>query len=50
MVLVVPADHADDVCQRLTGLGERAYTIGQIERKDPEEPALLLDPGFRPPT
>ena len=50
MVLVVPENHAADVCQRLTGLGERAYTIGQIERKDPEEPALLLDTGFRPPT
>jgi len=50
MVMVVPENHAADVCQRLEGLGERAYTIGQIERKSPDEPALLLDSGFRPPT
>ncbi len=45
MVLIVPRDQADDIRQRLEGLGERAYPIGEIERKDPDDPALLLDPG-----
>ena len=46
MVLVVPAEHSSDIILRLEGLGERAYAIGAVERKTPEEEALLLDPGF----
>jgi phosphoribosylformylglycinamidine cyclo-ligase len=49
MLVIAPAHQAVDICQRLSGLGERAYVIGQIERKNPEEPALLMDPAFRPP-
>lgn len=49
MLVIAPEHQAADICQRLSGLGERAYVIGQIERKDPEEPALLMDPAFRPP-
>ena len=45
MVVVVTRDEAEDVIQRLGALGERAYAIGVIERKDESEPALLLDPG-----
>ena len=41
---VVPEAQADDVRQRLEGLGERAYVIGRIERKEPDEESLLLDP------
>jgi phosphoribosylaminoimidazole (AIR) synthetase len=45
MILCVPHDHAEDIAERLRGLGERPYVIGAIERKTPEEPPLLLDPG-----
>jgi len=45
MVLIVPRDQLDDVNQRLNGLGERPYTIGEIERKSPEDPSVLFDPG-----
>ena len=49
MLIIAPASQATDICQRLSGLGERAYVIGQIERKQPEERALQMDPTFRPP-
>jgi phosphoribosylformylglycinamidine cyclo-ligase len=37
MVLVVPPDRTDDVLERLQGLGERAYRIGAIERRQPDD-------------
>lgn len=46
MIAIVPADTADDVIQRLQGLGERGYRIGVVERKTESEPAILFDPGF----
>jgi phosphoribosylformylglycinamidine cyclo-ligase len=46
MVLVVPQEHASDIILRMEGLGERAYTIGVVERKAADDEALLLDPGF----
>jgi phosphoribosylformylglycinamidine cyclo-ligase len=46
MILVVPPEQADDVAHRLQGLGERAYRIGEVERKAGDEPPLLFDPGF----
>ena len=46
MVVVVPAEIADDVVQRLQGLGERAYPIGRVERRTDDQPSLLFDPGF----
>jgi len=48
MILVAPHEEADDILQRLTALGERAYRIGVVERKLAGEPALLLDPGSQP--
>jgi len=46
MVLVVARDDAQDIRERLEGMGERAYEIGVIEHKDEEdEPALLWSPG-----
>ncbi len=45
MILVVPRDQLDEITSRLSGLGERAYLIGEIERKGEDEPPLLLDPG-----
>jgi phosphoribosylformylglycinamidine cyclo-ligase len=46
MIAIVPEDLEDEVLQRLQGLGERGYKIGGIERKTPDESALLFDPGF----
>jgi len=46
MIAVVPRDQQEDVIERFQGLGERAYLIGEIERKGPEDPPLLIDPGF----
>ena len=37
MVLVVQPDQCDDVLERLQGLGERAYRIGAIERRPPDD-------------
>jgi len=45
MILVVGRDDEEDVIQRLAGLGERAYRIGQIERRKDGDPALMIDPG-----
>jgi len=42
MIIVIPPEEAQDVIDRLRALGERAYPIGGIEVKKPEEPALLL--------
>jgi len=40
MVLAVPREQAGDIVQRLHGLDERAYVIGEIERKAPDEAPL----------
>ncbi|MAI77486.1 MAG: phosphoribosylformylglycinamidine cyclo-ligase [Deltaproteobacteria bacterium] len=50
MLVVAPADQSEDILDRLSVLGERAYVIGHIERKEADEPALLMDPGSRPRT
>ena len=44
MVLVVPAEQANDIQDRMRAVGERAYKIGEIEVKGPEEDALLYGP------
>jgi phosphoribosylformylglycinamidine cyclo-ligase len=44
MILVVHREQAEDVLQRLVGMGERAYRIGVVERKsDGAEPLLFED-------
>jgi phosphoribosylformylglycinamidine cyclo-ligase len=43
MIVIVPREQADDVRDRLTAMGERAYEIGSVERKDEAEPALLFE-------
>jgi phosphoribosylformylglycinamidine cyclo-ligase len=47
MILIVPREQADDITQRLQGMGERVYVIGEIERKAPDEPPLLYGPSQR---
>ncbi len=47
MILTVPRDQAEDISERLVGLGERVYTIGKIERKPSEDDeSIVLDPGY----
>ena len=46
MALIVPRDQAEDITQRLEGLGERAYPIGEIEQKGDHEASLIFDPSF----
>jgi phosphoribosylformylglycinamidine cyclo-ligase len=43
MIAIVPREEAQDVIDRLQALGERAYRIGEVEGKAPDEPALLID-------
>lgn len=42
MVLVVPPDQAADIIDRLRAVGERAYRIGEIEVKAPDDAPLLF--------
>jgi phosphoribosylformylglycinamidine cyclo-ligase len=44
MVVIVPQREEQDVLDRLRALGERGSRIGQVERKTPDEPPLLLEP------
>jgi len=44
MVLVVPPEQTSDILDRLRAVGERAYRIGQIEAKAPDDDALLFGP------
>jgi len=46
MILIVPGESAEEILQRLRGLGERGYRIGTVERKDEDDPPILFDPGF----
>jgi phosphoribosylformylglycinamidine cyclo-ligase len=47
MILVIPQELTEDICHRLQGLGERAYHIGEVERKESDgEPALYFDSGY----
>jgi phosphoribosylformylglycinamidine cyclo-ligase len=44
MVLVVPSEEASDILDRIHALGERAYRIGRIEVRSPDDPPLALGP------
>ena len=45
MIMIIPRDETEEVMQRLSGHDERATIIGEIERKDPDDPPLFMDPG-----
>jgi phosphoribosylaminoimidazole (AIR) synthetase len=49
MVLVVPGEQTDDILDRLRAVGERAYRIGEIEAKGPDESPLLFGPSESSP-
>ncbi len=40
LVIIVPAEQANDVIERLRALGERAYAIGELVRRRDGEPPL----------
>ncbi len=44
MVLIVPSEEASDMLDRIQALGERAYRIGEIDVRTPEDPPLQLGP------
>jgi len=44
MLAIVPPEEADEILDRLAALSERAYRIGIIEAKDPDDPPLLFSP------
>jgi phosphoribosylformylglycinamidine cyclo-ligase len=44
MLLVVGRDVADDVIERLQALDERAYLLGEVEVKEPEDEPLRFGP------
>jgi len=44
MVLVVSSEQESDILDRLRAVGERAYRIGAIEAKKPDDSALLFGP------
>ena len=44
MVLIVPADQASDILDRIHALGERAYRIGVIGVRSPDDAPLQLGP------
>jgi len=41
LLLIVPREQHADILERLAGMGERGYAIGEIERKEPDAPPLL---------
>lgn len=43
MILIARRQDADDMLERLAGMGERAYRIGTVEAKQDDEPPLLFE-------
>jgi phosphoribosylformylglycinamidine cyclo-ligase len=44
MVAIVPPEQTDEILDRLSALSERAYPIGTVEAKGPDEPTLVFGP------
>jgi phosphoribosylaminoimidazole (AIR) synthetase len=44
MVTIVPPEQTDEILDRLSALSERAYRIGTVEAKGPDEPTLVFGP------
>jgi phosphoribosylformylglycinamidine cyclo-ligase len=45
LVLAVPREQAEDVCDRLRALGERPHRIGSVDRRGPDDPPLVFEAG-----
>jgi phosphoribosylformylglycinamidine cyclo-ligase len=44
MIVIVPAEQASDILDRVQAMGERAYRIGEIDVRKPDDPPLSLGP------
>ena len=44
MILIVPREQSSDLIDRLGALGERAYPIGIVEAKQPDDDPILFGP------
>jgi phosphoribosylformylglycinamidine cyclo-ligase len=44
MVAIVPPEQTVEILDRLSALSERAYRIGTVEAKGPDEPTLAFGP------
>jgi phosphoribosylformylglycinamidine cyclo-ligase len=42
MIVVVPSNEADEVLTRLASLGEKAYRVGEIARRDQDAPPIRI--------
>ena len=42
MALIVPVEEVDDILERLHGLGEQAYVIGEIGKREPEDESIIF--------
>ncbi len=45
LVLFVPQESDEEICDRLRALGERPHRIGVVERRGDGDPALAFEPG-----
>lgn len=50
MLVVAPEEQAEEIVHRLGSLGERAYRIGGVERRQADEEQLVFDPGCITPS
>jgi phosphoribosylformylglycinamidine cyclo-ligase len=44
MIVIVPAEQASDIIDRVQAMGERAYRIGEIDVRKPDDSPLSLGP------
>jgi phosphoribosylaminoimidazole (AIR) synthetase len=44
MIAIVPPEQTDEILDRLSALSERAYRIGTVEAKGPDDPTLIFGP------
>jgi phosphoribosylformylglycinamidine cyclo-ligase len=43
MILIVPDREAEEVLERLGGLGEKAFSLGIVEKKGSGQPSVILE-------
>ncbi len=48
MIAIVTPEQTDEILDRLSALNERAYRIGTVEAKSPDEPTLVFSPKATP--
>jgi phosphoribosylaminoimidazole (AIR) synthetase len=42
MIVIVPPEQAQDVCERLQALGQQAYIVGEILAREDDQPQVEL--------